>query len=153
MQQVEDRHAGGEPECVLLREGGHAGRGEVVQSCHRVALVFEDAVDAVRVRDLRFEQAGALGDRPGDVGGDPVDGVVIGPEHVLPAQHRRRVPSTWSCSATSWGGWVRSIDSTSKRPCLPARSHSIRNGDRPLSRYFGEYRSLPSRMSGAGCRT
>ena len=45
-------------------------------------------MDAVGVRDLLVEKAGPVGDRPGNVGGDPVDGVVVGPEDVLPDQHR-----------------------------------------------------------------
>jgi hypothetical protein len=35
-----------------------------------VATVFEDAVDAVGVADLLGEQAGALGQLPGNVGRD-----------------------------------------------------------------------------------
>jgi hypothetical protein len=39
-----------------------------------------------------------------------------------------------SLSATSAGGAMRSIDSTSNRPVLLTRWHSMRNGDSPLSR-------------------
>jgi hypothetical protein len=37
-------------------------------------------------------------------------------------------------AATSAGGVTRSTDSTSNRPALPCFAHSIRNGDRPVSR-------------------
>ena len=55
------------------------------------------------------EQAGALGDRPRDVGRHPVHRVVVGVEDVLAAQHRLRLGDTLSRSATSGGGWTRSM--------------------------------------------
>ena len=42
---------------------------------------------------------------------------------------------------------------TSNRPVLPCFAHSSRNGDSPVSRYRGEYRSLPRRISGVCGRT
>jgi hypothetical protein len=41
-----------------------------------------------RLRHFLLKQAGALGDRPRGVGGDPIHRVVVGPEDILPAQHR-----------------------------------------------------------------
>ena len=67
---------------------GHPGADLLADAGHHVVPVFEDAVDAVLVRHLVLQQAGALGDRPRDVGGDPVHRVVVGVEDVLPAQHR-----------------------------------------------------------------
>jgi len=39
------------------------------------------------------------------------------------------------------------------RPVLPCMAQSSKNGDRPDSRYLGEYRSLPRRINGVVGRT
>jgi hypothetical protein len=66
----------------------HAGADFLAHAGHGVALVFQHPVDAIRVQDLFCHQTCAFGDRPRDVGGDPVHRVIIGVEDVLPPQHR-----------------------------------------------------------------
>src|SRR5438477_1701722 len=72
VQDIKDRHSGPQPQVADLVGPGHPGADLLSDPAHGVLLVFQHAVDAVGVRYLVLEQAGAFGDRPGDVGGDPV---------------------------------------------------------------------------------
>jgi hypothetical protein len=81
---VQNRHPGAEFEIAPLVRSGHPGPDLLVEPRHGVALVFEHAVNAVRVRDLFLEQAGSFRDRPRDVGGDSMYRVIVGVEDVFP---------------------------------------------------------------------
>jgi hypothetical protein len=81
---VQDRHSGAEFEIAPLVRLGHPCPYLLMEPGHGVALVFEHAVNAIRVRNLFLEQAGSFRDRPRDVGGHPVYRVGVGVEDVLP---------------------------------------------------------------------
>lgn len=87
VQDFEDGYAGEWVEGLCFLVAGHAGDDFVLAADHGVAAFFQPAVDAAG-SGVGLQQWGVLSVGPADVGGDDLQGLVVGVVGVAPTQDR-----------------------------------------------------------------